>query len=68
MPDEVRLLKNADALLFVRGERAMRDRKIDLLKHRNIHLTTDGGYEPYTSTNTKCRYRISITIPKAQRL
>lgn len=53
MPDEVRLLNNADALLFVRGERAMRDRKIDLLKHRNIHLTTDGGYEPYTSTNTK---------------
>lgn len=53
MPDEVRLLNNADALLFVRGERAMRDRKIDLLKHRNIHLATDGGYEPYTSTNTK---------------
>ena len=53
MPDEVRLLNNADALLFVRGERAMRDRKIDLLKHRNIHLTTDGGYTPYTSTTTK---------------
>ncbi|MDD3932009.1 MAG: type IV secretory system conjugative DNA transfer family protein [Eubacteriales bacterium] len=52
MPDEVRLLNNADALLFVRGERAMHDRKIDLLKHRNIHLTTDGGYTPYTSTNT----------------
>jgi type IV secretion system protein VirD4 len=53
MPDEVRLLNNADALLFVRGERAMRDKKIDLLKHRNIHLTTDGGYTPYTSTSTK---------------
>jgi len=53
MPDEVRLLNNADVLLFVRGERAMRDKKIDLLKHRNIHLTTDGGYEPYTATNTK---------------
>ena len=53
MPDEVRLLNNADALLFIRGERSMRDRKIDLLKHRNIHLTTDGGYTPYTSTSTK---------------
>jgi type IV secretion system protein VirD4 len=53
MPDEVRLLNNVDALLFVRGERAMRDKKIDLLKHRNIHLTTDGGYTPYTSTSTK---------------
>jgi type IV secretion system protein VirD4 len=53
MPDEVRLLNNADALLFVRGERAMRDRKINLLKHPNIKLTTDGGYETYIATSAQ---------------
>lgn len=46
-PDEVRLLDNNYALLFVRGERAMLDQKINLMKHPNLSLTTDGGYRPY---------------------
>jgi len=46
-PDEVRLLDNNYALLFVRGERAMLDQKINLIKHTNLSLTIDGGYRPY---------------------
>lgn len=46
-PDEVRLLDNRYALLFIRGERAVMDEKYDLLKHPNIAYTTDGGAEPY---------------------
>ena len=46
-PSEVRLLDNRDALLFIRGERPVKDEKIDILKHPNIGLTSDGGAEPY---------------------
>lgn len=47
MPDEVRMLDNQHALLFIRGERAIRDEKYDLLRHPNIGLTADGGSERY---------------------
>ena len=46
--DEVRLLDNNDGLLFVRGERPIKDKKYNLLKHPNIKQTLDGGYLPYT--------------------
>ncbi len=46
-PDEVRMLDNRYALLFIRGERPIKDEKYNLLKHPNIHLTTDGGMSPY---------------------
>ena len=38
-PDEVRLLDNRYALLFVRGERPVMDLKYDILKHPNVKLT-----------------------------
>ena len=47
-PDEVRLLDNENALLFIRGERPVMDKKYNLLKHPNIRLTADGGAEAYT--------------------
>ena len=47
-PDEVRMLDNRYALLFVRGERPMVDLKYDLLKHPNIALTPDGKGKPYS--------------------
>ena len=47
LPDEVRMLDNRYALLFVRGENAVMDEKYDLMKHPNIAHTTDGGAEPY---------------------
>lgn len=46
-PDEVRLLDNNDALLFVRGERPIIDRKYNLLKHPALNLTADGGQPAY---------------------
>lgn len=46
-PDEVRMLDNRYALLFIRGERPVMDEKFDILKHPNIALTTDGKGKPY---------------------
>lgn len=46
-PDEVRMLDNRFALLFLRGERAVMDEKYDIRRHPNIRLTTDGGAESY---------------------
>ena len=49
-PDEVRMLDNKYALLFIRGERPIMDLKYDILKHPNIKLSVDGGAEPYDHT------------------
>ena len=46
-PDEVRLLDNSKALLFIRGFPAVMDDKYDLNHHPNIHTTVNGGYPPY---------------------
>ena len=46
-PDEVRLLDNNYALLFIRGERAIKDLKYDISKHPNINLTVDGNAPLY---------------------
>ena len=41
-PDEVRMLDNRYAILFIRGERPVLDFKYDILKHPNVALTADG--------------------------
>ena len=46
-PDEVRMLDNMYALLFIRGERPVKDLKFDILKHPNINKTADGKAEEY---------------------
>jgi type IV secretion system protein VirD4 len=46
-PDEVRMLDNRYALLFIRGERAVQDEKYDILRHPNVKLTVDGGRKAY---------------------
>lgn len=46
-PDEVRMLDNRYALLFIRGERAIQDEKYDILRHPNVKQTIDGGAPPY---------------------
>ena len=46
-PDEVRAMDNAYAIVFIRGERPVIDKKYDILKHPNIKLTEDGGAVPY---------------------
>ena len=51
-PDEVRLLDNKYAILFIRGERPILDFKYDILKHPNVEFTTDGSEEPYVHGST----------------
>ena len=46
-PDEVRMLDNKYALLFIRGERPVMDFKYDILRHPNVSRTADGKAEPY---------------------
>jgi type IV secretion system protein VirD4 len=46
-PDEVRMLDNRYALLFVRGERPIMDEKYDISSHPRLKLTKDGGSKPY---------------------
>ncbi len=41
-PDEVRMLDNNYALLFIRGERPVKDNKYNILKHPNIKFSADG--------------------------
>ena len=45
--DEVRLLDNNYALLFIRGERPIFDKKYDILKHPNVEYTKDGSAQAY---------------------
>jgi len=46
-PDEVRMLDNRYALLFIRGERPILDEKFDILRHPNVGGTTDGKAERF---------------------
>lgn len=46
-PDEVRMLDNQYAILFIRGERPVLDFKYDILKHPNVALTADGKADVY---------------------
>ena len=46
-PDEVRMMDNRYAILFIRGEHPVMDLKYDILKHPNVEFTTDGKGKPY---------------------
>ena len=52
-PDEVRLLDNKYAILFIRGEKPVKDKKYDILKHPNVAYTTDGKGKPYCHGGTE---------------
>lgn len=60
MPDEVRMLDNDYALLFVRGERAVMDKKYDLLTHPGIQDTEDGGHAPYNYAETPLAHDVPV--------
>lgn len=45
--DEVRLLDNDYALLFIRGELPILDKKYNILKHPNVAYTKDGNSQSY---------------------
>ena len=46
-PDEVRMLDNKYAILFIRGERPIKDLKYDIMKHPNVKYSADGKAKPY---------------------
>ena len=61
-PDEVRMLDNRYALLFIRGERPVKDFKFDIMKHPNVSLTEDGKGEPYILGDTSgAAFTIELT-------
>ena len=61
-PDEVRMLDNQYALLFIRGERPVKDFKFDIMKHPNVSLTEDGKGEPYIHGDTSgATFTIELT-------
>jgi type IV secretion system protein VirD4 len=70
-PDEVRMLDNRYALLFVRGERPMLDEKYDIAAHPKIKLTVDGGHVPYrhgmrAKTKTATAVPVRTPVPERQ--
>ena len=60
-PDEVRLLDNRYALLFIRGEYPIIDLKYDLLKHPKVNESADGKAKPYYHNELTLEHS-SITI------
>ena len=46
-PDEVRMLDNRYAILFIRGERPVIDEKYSIFTHPDVGLTVHGGAAPY---------------------
>lgn len=67
-PDEVRLLDNQYALLFIRGEKAIKDFKYDILKHPNIRYTKDGKAEAYLhGTVTRASANILLKTREIER-
>ena len=64
-PDEVRMLDNRYALLFIRGERPVKDLKYNILKHPNVALTTDGKAVAYQhGTDPLSVAAVSINLEK----
>ena len=51
--DEVRLLDNSNALIFIRGERPLIDKKFDILSHPNIAKIADGKAVPYKHSKSE---------------
>lgn len=63
-PDEVRMMDNRYALLFVRGERPVLDEKYDILKHPNLKLTADGKAPPYRHGEEDSSVAALIFLPE----
>lgn len=64
--DEVRLLDNSNALIFIRGEKPIMDKKFDILSHPNIKSTEDGGAVAYKHNKDHSKFKedISFTNPE----
>lgn len=74
-PDEVRMLDNRYAILFIRGELPVMDLKYDILKHPNVAYTADGKGGVYSTAKSQKMWRplkpcmlISTAFPKLELL
>ena len=68
-PDEVRLLDNREAILFIRGERPIKDFKYDILKHPNVKLSLDGNAKPYMyGEDSKSIATINLDLSSIKRI
>ena len=65
--DEIRMLDNDKAILMIRGEKPIVDRKYDILKHPNVKSTTDGQAKVYEH-GTSQRANVSISQLKADEI
>lgn len=61
--DEIRMLDNDKAILLIRGEKPIVDRKYNILKHPNVKDTTDGQAKPYEHGQTN---RANVSILKLE--
>lgn len=55
------MLDNNKAILMIRGEKPIIDRKYNILKHPNVKNTTDGQAKPYEHGKTD---RVNASISK----
>ena len=63
LPEEVRMLDNNYALLFIRGERPIMDLKYDIMKHPAVGMTADGGADKYIHGQPKdAAFTLSLTF------
>ncbi|MBO4898631.1 MAG: type IV secretory system conjugative DNA transfer family protein [Clostridia bacterium] len=60
--DEVRLLDNSNALVFIRGEKPIMDKKFDIISHPNIKMTADGGAKPYSHSKENKYFRRDLSF------
>ncbi len=60
--DEVRLLDNSNALIFIRGEKPIVDKKFDIMLHPNVKLTADGGAKPYVHIKQSKYIRQNLSV------
>lgn len=60
--DEVRLLDNSNALIFIRGEKPIVDKKFDIMSHPNVKLTADGGEKPYVHIKQSKYIRQNLSV------
>ena len=64
-PEELRMV-DRDALLLIRGECPVMDRKYDLNRHPNIRYTEMGGAPPYKVPEDYCALSASIPAEDVQ--
>ncbi len=69
MPDEVRMLDNRYAILFIRGAKPVMDLKYELTEHPAIRHTVDGGGPPYIHRQQRPETWLSgdpLFVPEAE--